>query len=212
MNASKTFHFQNIKTKEKQTITLKLLFVCGYPFSATTCMKEKLKNKYSEKENVKNRLDPNRPQLQIKDFKQNYWLTVSITKEKLEGCCSKLLNNSRRYINHAAGVGTEATKVFKNIGATAIARRLRADDLFEASNYSARKFRSQLVSRDHMIFHCIMPKQIQIGMPKCALKFFHKNTQKNQISFTILQGPVIILLATEMRGPDTSADAYVWPV
>ena len=33
----------------------------------------------------------------------------------------------------------------KNIGATAIARRLRADDLFEASNYSARKIRFQLV-------------------------------------------------------------------
>ena len=48
----------------------------------------------------------------------------------------------------------------KNIGATAIARRLRADDLFEASNYSARKIRFQLVSRDHMIFHCIMSQSV----------------------------------------------------
>ena len=60
-------------------------------------------------------------------------------------------------------------KIFlKNVGATAIARRLRADDLFEASNYSARKIRFQLVSRDHMNFHCIMPKHIQIEMSKYA--------------------------------------------
>ena len=48
----------------------------------------------------------------------------------------------------------------KKTAATAIARRLRTDDLFEAWNYSARKNRFQLVCRNHMIFHCFMSKSV----------------------------------------------------
>jgi len=51
-----------------------------------------------------------------------------------------------------------------NIGATAIARRLRADDLFEASNYSARIIR---IAPDQW-FVGKWPKHIQIGMSKYA--------------------------------------------
>ena len=42
--------------------------------------------------------------------------------------------------------------------------------------------------------------------------FFRKNTQKIPILIAIFQRPVIKPSATEIRGPDTSADAYAWPV
>ena len=40
-----------------------------------------------------------------------------------------------------------------------------------------------------------------------------RETPKNIASFfAIFQRPVIKPSASEMRGPDTSADAYLWPV
>ena len=58
----------------------------------------------------------------------------------------------------------ERKKETKNIGATAIARRLRADDLFEASNYSARIIG---IASDQW-FVAKWPKHIQIGMSNYA--------------------------------------------
>ena len=43
-------------------------------------------------------------------------------------------------------------------------------------------------------------------------RFFAKTTRKTPILIANFQRPVIKPLATEMRGPDTSADAYVRPV
>ena len=42
--------------------------------------------------------------------------------------------------------------------------------------------------------------------------FFAKTPKKIPILIAIFQRPVIKPPATEMRGPDTPADAYVWPV
>ena len=58
------------------------------------------------------------------------------------------------------------------------------------------------------------PKHIQIEMSKYAQKHSQcrKNTQKTSILIAIFQRSVIKASTTEMRGPDTSADASVWPV
>ena len=47
---------------------------------------------------------------------------------------------------------------------------------------------------------------------KIRVKFFRKNTQKIPNLIATFQRPVMKPSATEMRGPDTSADAFVWPV
>ena len=47
---------------------------------------------------------------------------------------------------------------------------------------------------------------------KIRVSFFAETHKKIPILIAILKQSVVNPSATEMRGPDTSADAYVWPV